>query len=544
MKQGALNLVGFEEFIQNEIRLQEEKENQQSINNKLIADALVLVPAFLQAQCKSLIQARYKNNIDEWRKDKALFYKLFSVDCRNICNSNFGSDDRVLRLEQKRKKLWACQLLGLINNTCHNVLMSEYQDRLDRQMQFFSGVALVNSSGKFSRCVNPQKKAQEAMARNWNIVRTMEKIADEKQFSSLFITLTAPPNYHSLPKFGKSKYDGKTPAQTLKYFTDNFAVLRSMLENAGMKTGEDFFGVQVKEGHKDSCLHMHIFMFVDRHKVEQVKNIIYNKAQLERVKYENETGKRLNKLQWQIKENNGSAKFSTYVFKYLVQDTKNKNTLSNKALLSHYGGRQIQWFGFNSSITLFQHICNNYLSVKDYVFDVDVLKMLEDKDLYSFIKNHRYKFRNIRIDGKFLGVGYTESNREILIETDNKALFEVRDDMAMCEFYAKIALTKAIDKQLGCETRKQTYVNASSCSVVLANYGEVNKISDLMLDDEKKLIESVAREQFDLTFSSQFSKRFNDNCDIEDVITVIPNYSSKKPTVYLLNAEIPILHPS
>jgi hypothetical protein len=111
---------------------------------------------------------------------------------------------------------------------------------------------------------DPEKRRIELMVR----CRGLEELAKKQGKDAVFITITAPSQYH---KNGKnSNWNGSTPKDTQAYLTKLWAQTRAELARQAI----DYNGVRVVEPHADSTPHWHILLFVTPEQRIQLTSII------------------------------------------------------------------------------------------------------------------------------------------------------------------------------------------------------------------------------------------------------------------------------
>lgn len=93
-------------------------------------------------------------------------------------------------------------------------------------------------------------------------IKAMEKIADDRGWAWVFITLTASSEYHSNPALGRNVYDPNLrPSDANKAIGRDWVAIGNALKERGFKPSETYFGFRVTEVHEDGCPHWHILVF-------------------------------------------------------------------------------------------------------------------------------------------------------------------------------------------------------------------------------------------------------------------------------------------
>lgn len=221
-------------------------------------------------------------------------------------------------------------------------------------------------------------KENYKIAEVYNICKSLERLADSQGFKWLFITFTAPAQYHPNPSKGKRRYDRELGIRASHdYIRHNWRKIRSILSYRKILASPDsYFGFRTIEPHKDGSIHWHLIMFTSPQLISEITRAI-------REKFRTDTAAKI----MLGKSGPGSAKASSYIFKYLTkafskkdthQTSKDKATdvqreandlasMRNRervqAAIKAINARQFQIFGVNNLITTFRKI--NSLKLND-----------------------------------------------------------------------------------------------------------------------------------------------------------------------------------
>lgn len=120
--------------------------------------------------------------------------------------------------------------------------------------------------------------ARQALVNRFNelywISKNLESIADERGMGWLFVTYTAPPEYHPNPLNGKCSYDAALGVKAShSYILSAWSRVRSLLSKRDIRSGIDtYFGMRTAETHKDGSVHWHILVFVAPHLAQDFIN--------------------------------------------------------------------------------------------------------------------------------------------------------------------------------------------------------------------------------------------------------------------------------
>jgi len=183
-------------------------------------------------------------------------------------------------------------------------------------------------------------------------VKALEVIAKEQEWRWAFVTLTAPPQYHSNPAMGKNSYnEDLSPRLANKAIAADWKSIRGYLKERGYRPGESYFGVRVAEVHDDGCPHWHVLIFFNPSMFECLFDAV-RQAYMGRGGYfdmNNEDIIRLGKKE----SEDGAAASSSYIFNYLAYALKvDEGVEPDMSVPNRYrcalramGARQFQMFG-------------------------------------------------------------------------------------------------------------------------------------------------------------------------------------------------------
>lgn len=379
-----------------------------------------LIPEIHKSFVSWIIKNQFNGNEEEYKKTIPLFFKLFSIKDKNICDNEIVNVDLSgRRKEKKRKKhliLYSAQLLKLIgkgrSKIATKAMVSSYRDEMKEQDDYLKSFRLINAQGKISNLVSNEQKQKQKMAQILKISKCFEDIAKDRKFTFSFITLTLPSSYHCLPLNGNtSSYDGKTPAQAIEQLNTYWKLIRARLSNLGLIFGESLFGIQVMECQTDSTLHLHCCLWHSKENTKDIHDEINAVAEGS-----------AEKVNFDIKLDNGKAKASTYLFKYVLKthstysdENKNDGAIKNMTARNLYGIRSFNFFGLKGSITKFNYLCKHYLNYKNEL-SKEIISCFENGDMYDFVTNYQEYFENsyIKENGvkKLLGVIFKKGQYE------------------------------------------------------------------------------------------------------------------------------------
>lgn len=143
--------------------------------------------------------------------------------------------------------------------------ISEWKEQKKRNKKYLEQMAIENEETSeqipldlqvYKSIANPSIRRIELMTR----MRGFEDLADEMNYSGVFITITAPSKYHSVHSKGGfvESWNGNNPRETQAYLCQVWSRIRAKLNRENIK----FFGFRVAEPHHDGTPHWHILIFM------------------------------------------------------------------------------------------------------------------------------------------------------------------------------------------------------------------------------------------------------------------------------------------
>lgn len=224
---------------------------------------------------------------------KAAFAASVGVEVipANRSNRFFGLSARLddpLWWRRQLRKIWsrrseqAMRNLGAVRKGA-DVYASESAVRLRadqqrRMRRFLNSCIAVNEEGEAisleqlaeHSLSNPGLRRGELMAR----IKGFEKIANELGWVGIFVTVTAPSQFHpQLFRGGANpRYTGATVRDTQRWMCETWARVRAQLDRDGIKS----FGFRVAEPHHDGTPHWHMLLFVSSHLRKQFTATLVN----------------------------------------------------------------------------------------------------------------------------------------------------------------------------------------------------------------------------------------------------------------------------
>lgn len=240
--------------------------------------------------------------------------------------------------------------------------LSEYRAQRAANMDYLEQMVLENLEDETEQMPliemwkkssgNPAIRFNEMM----NRLRGIDEWATENEYTSLFLTLTAPSSFHATHNNGTNnkKWQGASPRDTQAYLNKVWAQLRAQFA----KRGIGFFGFRGVEPHHDGTPHWHLLMYVlPEHKDDVIR--LFKKKALE-LDGDEFGAKKYRCAVEEIDPEKGSA--IGYIAKYIAKNiyagkqagemsdevedlTLRENVMRVSAWASLWGLRQFQFYG-------------------------------------------------------------------------------------------------------------------------------------------------------------------------------------------------------
>lgn len=196
---------------------------------------------------------------------------------------------------------------------------------------------------------NPENRRIEMMVRS----RGFEELAQQRDYTALFITWTLPSRYHR----NSQKWSGASVKQGHKNLMAKWKLARALIA----KNKIDYFGFRVAEPHKDGTSHIHFFLFCSAQDKAKLIDIMRRYVIAED---KDELGADISK-RFDVKECNpalGSA--TAYIAKYIAKNINGnhmpeteaeQNAYRARAWASTHGIQQFRQFG-GQPVTLWRNL--------------------------------------------------------------------------------------------------------------------------------------------------------------------------------------------
>ncbi|WP_448110347.1 replication endonuclease [Pseudomonas lini] len=306
--------------------------------------------------------------------------------------------------------------------------------------KYLARKAIINI--KTGKKISLSKLACQATVNRFNelywVSKNFEAIGNERGMGWLFVTYTAPPQYHPNPLKGKCSYDPDLGVKAShKYILSAWARVRSLLNKWGIKSGIDtYFGIRTAETHKDGSVHWHLLVF-------SAPDIIqcFIDASIEHFP-----------LYGQMKVEAGDPKIgsaSSYIFKYLAKgfdpsvtqmegsagdaaadELREQSDLASirngervRAALQTMRVRQYQPFGVKNVLTLMRSI--NKLGEEEFQSLVGELATTVKTEIWRHPKGLKYLLEHPELFTKHDGIAPLMLIREETITIYGEKTFKV-----------------------------------------------------------------------------------------------------------------------
>lgn len=389
----------------------EDQENEKV--DKEVVDFFRLIPDIHLPFVNWKIKKQFNGSKKQFVKKHSQFLKQFTKEKKALCDNNIlfscRAEKRSAKKEAKLAILHSAQLLGLLGRNgksyVTNDMLDLYKQDIEDQEAYLTNFRLVNKKGKFYRLQTVEAKQRKRNAQILNLSSCLSQMAEEKGFTWVMITYTLPPSYHCNPTVSKkNSYSGVDPATAKNALDSYWRKTRALLAKAGLRAGDHYFGASVFEVMKDSTLHKHALVYIDKSNVDLIRNIVNGVALrspetvnfdiiengLKRIKNKKTGGIEYVKCK--------TSKGATYIYKYIMKFNgvyTDDNTLRNQAARYFYSARGFDFFGVKSSLTKFNYLTDNWKRYSDF-FSEDLKRVLSTYNLYEFIRNYERYFHTVR----------------------------------------------------------------------------------------------------------------------------------------------------
>ncbi|NTS77333.1 replication endonuclease [Catenovulum sp. SM1970] len=196
--------------------------------------------------------------------------------------------------------------------------LNAFIQRQKAEVNFLENMEIVNEQGEClplskvyqASVANPEVRRVELLVR----VRGIAEWAEENDYQAIFITQTAPSQYHRNSK----EWNGSSPKQTQAYFTELFKLIRAEYGDLGIKPHY----LRVVEPHKDGTPHWHCLFFVKKHECQALIDV-YKRYAIKQDAHELKSKHGI-KPRFDVEFLDGSRGAVAYISKYLAKNVSAK----------------------------------------------------------------------------------------------------------------------------------------------------------------------------------------------------------------------------
>lgn len=205
---------------------------------------------------------------------------------------------------------------------CSDETLSRAREQKALAEQGLASMMVVNTgTGEAVSLLDVARETEKnRLAGQYANVKSMEEFAAGRGFDWLFVTLTAPSEYHPNPSKGKRKASFDVGvADSHHYIAKQWSRIRSLLSKRGIQAGPDgYFGFRCVEPHKDGCFHWHLLVFLDPGLIEAFSQAI-------KEKFPGEIASTI------VIGDKGKATAATYIYKYLSKNCSTSRQFTDDA---------------------------------------------------------------------------------------------------------------------------------------------------------------------------------------------------------------------
>jgi hypothetical protein len=208
----------------------------------------------------------------------------------------------------------------------------EINEKLKYQKDFIENLVSLDNGifssidDVYSANLNPKKYFAEVN----NRVNTMVLNAKDKGLMPVFVTLTAPSEFHKKDDLGRLIKNPNEIAKELTQIWNKFTTIR-IFRKMKKATGNGLQYFRVYEPHKSGVPHLHAMLFIPKNYILKVKKAYYNYF-TDKNRWGNNRGSIDFKYLWKRKKGSKNGGAIAYMMKYIVKTFKNINKNLNKKI--------------------------------------------------------------------------------------------------------------------------------------------------------------------------------------------------------------------
>lgn len=231
--------------------------------------------------------------------------------------------------------------------------------RIDAGRRFAEKAKLIDPAtgqeAAQAKIPTPDEIQARRMAEATAIAYGMRHFFEARGRQAVFITLTAPPCYHSNPSHGHRSYCRElTPDEAHKWLSSRW---RAYGRNASRALGATPGGIRVVEAHQDGCTHWHMLIWIDPADRATLEHLLVSAFCQDIGPGDcNAISRRVTVMD----EEQQQGSLVSYCFKYLQKTTTglDANSVRVQATRALFGMRGIQWIGaeLKGAMTLWREL--------------------------------------------------------------------------------------------------------------------------------------------------------------------------------------------
>lgn len=284
---------------------------------------------------------------------------------------------------------------------CSKATMSVMRARRKKTLSYLKNKNMVVSSTlgssapvTFTLFDVAKAQAENRLNELYLDIKALEKIASDRSWGWMFMTLTAESKYHSNPSMGKNSFDPELNARAANIsISEDWKAIRGALKERGFRPSLDYFGFRVVEVHDDGCPHWHILLFYRDGLLEIVESAVERLYRERPGEYFKKNKERIIRV-GREKGSDSSASPASYIYNYLVfavfgnfdGDVGSTTAYEYQCALRAMRARQYQLFGVKGSrgklraLMKVKNMAGSPKNIRLLAHDTHVDKEVEDRN--------------------------------------------------------------------------------------------------------------------------------------------------------------------
>lgn len=255
------------------------------------------------------------------------------------------SASRVERKRHRKSERRAVELVrmrqGLLrhHSYCTDKCVERRTEQRAANANFLASKVLEKDGVKRSLAALADDAKRGRIAELYAYTKGVQDSAELKGWTWIFVTLTAPPEFHAMPVLGVNSWDPDlSPLDSHGFIFDRWRRAYKRLKKAGV----DFAGIRCVEPHKDGTAHWHLMIFAD---VDALIRIVETVFKLWAPRSSDRSSTRPSTAK--IILANGTATAASYFLKYVEKNVEVSDAVTRRvdAWRGCWGIRSIQSFG-------------------------------------------------------------------------------------------------------------------------------------------------------------------------------------------------------